>query len=498
MGNKGLQATHYLIEDDFISVDFLQDYQDYYASFFSTKDRPSTKTCTRFHFFSLAEIDLNTFSSLLSKQILSGNNTDFWEKHYLGFVMVKPIPDSLIGFTLLKTYQPSKERNFWGTKMYKIPLLGNTIEINALAFQQQDSILGACATMAIWSMFHKVCETPYINLKTSGQITKETGIIAPNGNRLIPNKGLDIPQIATSITKNGLQTEVRWNDNVNPNTHNIEDTIDFNGYIKKIVNAHYRVGIPIILGFAPYKNSMQQLHAVTICGHNTENALPKPKSKPQVGIDWEANAITKLYVHDDQWGPYARFYFEGNDEIDTPWSFHLKSKSKGITVALIIPVYPKIRISYDDIEPVVLALNEIIEIGLKKYRLKDDLVWDLYLQNNHDFQNEILNSAKLSKSNAYDLSIIQHTISNRYPQFVWRAVCRAGDNYLFEFVFDATGSIKSMLCLDAFSYYDELNQLLVNMFKEVLKTARDNRSKQVNILSNAYLNFFVQHFNNQP
>jgi len=221
-------------------------------------------------------------------------------------------------------------------------------------------------------MFHKVCETPYINLKTSGQITKETGIIAPNGNRLIPNKGLDIPQIATSITKNGLQTEVRWNDNVNPNTHDIENTTDFNGYIKKMVNAHYRIGIPIILGFAPYKNAMHQLHAVTICGHNVDEALAPPKNKKmEEGISWEASAINKLYVHDDQWGPYARFYFDGNDEIDTPpWSFHLKSKSKGITVALIIPVYPKIRISYDDIEPVVLALNEIIEIGLQKYRLR--------------------------------------------------------------------------------------------------------------------------------
>lgn len=412
--------------------------------------------------------------------------------------MIKPIPDSLIGYTLLKTYGASTNRNFWGTKKYKIYLFGNTIEMDALAFQQQDSILGACATMAIWSMFHKVCETPYINLKTSGQITKETGIIAPNGNRLIPNKGLDIPQIATSITKNGLQTEVRWNDNINPNTHDIENAIDFNGYIKKMVNAHYRIGIPIILGFAPYKNTMQQLHAVTICGHNIDEALAPPKNKKmEEGIIWEASAIDKLYVHDDQWGPYARFYFDGNDEIDTPWSFHLKSKSKGITVALIVPVYPKIRISYDDIEPVVLALNEIIEIGLQKYSLKGDLVWDLYLQNNYDFKKEILNASQLSKSNQYDLSIIQQILNNRFPQFIWRGVCRVADNYLFEFIFDATGSIKSMLCLDAFSYYSELNQILVNMLSEVLETARNSRSKQVNILSNAYLNFFVQHFNKE-
>ncbi len=437
---------------------------------------------------------MKTFSKLLSQQVLNNDNDEFWQKHYLGFIMIKPIPDSLIGYTLLKTYGASDQRNFWGTKTYTIHFLGNTIKIDALAFQQQDSILGACATMAIWSMFHKVCETPYINLKTSGQITKETGIIAPNGNRLIPNKGLDIPQIATSITKNGLQTEVRWNDNVNPNTHNIEDTIDFNGYIKKMVNAHYRVGIPIILGFAPYKNSMQQLHAVTICGHNLDQVPSLKSTKPQEGIAWEANSITKLYVHDDQWGPYARFYFAGNDEIDTPWSFHLKSKSRGITVALIVPVYPKIRISYDDIEPVILALNEIVEIGLKKYRLKGDLIWDLYLQNNHDFKAAILNDEKLNKSNPYDLSIIQHTLNSRFPEFIWRAGCRVADNYLFEFVFDATGSVKSMLCLDAFSYYKELNQIVANMFTEVLETARNSRSKKVNILSNAYLNFFVQHF----
>jgi len=134
---------------------------------------------------------------------------------------------------------------------------------------------------------------------------------------------------------------------------------------------------------------------------------------------------------------------------------------------------------------------------LQKYRLKGDLVWDLFLQNDHDFKTEILNAGQLSKSNQYDLSIIQQILNNRFPQFIWRAVCRVADNYLFEFVFDATGSIKSMLCLDAFSYYSELNQILVNMLTEVLETARNSRSKQVNILSNAYLNFFVQHFNKE-
>lgn len=474
----------------------MQDYQDYYASFFSTKDKPSYKTCTRFHFFSLEGIDLKTFIKLLSEQILHKSESDFWKKHYLGFVMIKPIPDSLIGFTLLRTYQRTIDRTFWGTRKYKINLFGKSININALAFQQQDSILGACATMAIWSLFHKVCKTPYINLKTSGQITKETGIIAPNGNRLIPNKGLDIPQISTSITKNGLQTEVRWNNNINPSTHEIENKYDFNGYIKKIVNAHHRLGVPIILGFAPYKSSMQELHAVTICGHSTEENHPSEEKHPVVGIAWEAAAITKLYVHDDQWGPYSRIHFEGNDEIDTPWSFHLKTESKGISVALIIPVFPKIRISYDDIEPIILALNEIIEIGLKQY-LKGDLIWDLYLQESDKFKTSILTSSVFNKSNEYDLSIIQHTITNRYPEFLWRAVCRVGDNKLLEFMFDATGSIKSMLCIDTFSYYPELNKILFNMFSEVAETSRGNRSAKINILANAYISFFVQHFKNK-
>jgi len=243
---------------------------------------------------------------------------------------------------------------------------------------------------------------------------------------------------------------------------------------------------------------MQQLHAVTICGHHIDlNYFEKRAKTPKVGILWQSSAIHKLYVHDDQWGPYARFHFVGNDEIDTPWSFHLRSKSKGITVALIIPVYPIIRISYDDIEPIVLALNEIIEIGLKKYRLKGDLIWDLYLQNSEEFKADIIKSPKLHRSNRYDQKIIYRIISNPYPQYIWRATCRVGDNYLFDFAFDATGSVKSMLCLDAFSYFDELNQIMVSMFTEILDTARNHRKGQINILANSYINFFVQHFNKQ-
>lgn len=167
------------------------------------------KTCTRIHFFNL-DSTKDEVATLIENALIY-DVAEFWEKHYLGFITIKPIPDSLIGYSLLKPYQDNKStgsRIYWGIRSYKIHLLGREIKFNSLAFQQQDSILGACATMSIWSLFHKACLSPYINLKTSGQITNETGLISPNGHRLIPNKGLSIPQISTAIAKNGLQPEV--------------------------------------------------------------------------------------------------------------------------------------------------------------------------------------------------------------------------------------------------------------------------------------------------
>ena len=73
---------------------------------------------------------------------------------YLDYIVVKPIPNSVIGFTVSKTYDTTisgslDRRDFWGTREYSANLFGVPLSINSLAFQELDSVVSACTTTAI-------------------------------------------------------------------------------------------------------------------------------------------------------------------------------------------------------------------------------------------------------------------------------------------------------------------------------------------------------------
>lgn len=127
LGTSGLCAKTIIVEERYVSKDFLRDFASYYAFCFEDY----SKFCNRVHFFP-NEFDEETFySAILAPE---KNLKNFWS-NYLGFIVVKPIPTKIIGYT--------------------IHVFGKEVKIKSLAFQEQDSVLAACATTAIWSMLNK-------------------------------------------------------------------------------------------------------------------------------------------------------------------------------------------------------------------------------------------------------------------------------------------------------------------------------------------------------
>lgn len=102
-----LKAKTYVIENEYIDKDYLIDYSNFYARSFDVKE----KFTLRLHFFSAY------FPKEDIKQVLIECDDKILEKlndRYLGFIVIKPIPDSngnpIIGRTILKTY-PLKDNN---------------------------------------------------------------------------------------------------------------------------------------------------------------------------------------------------------------------------------------------------------------------------------------------------------------------------------------------------------------------------------------------------
>jgi hypothetical protein len=124
---SGINAKKIVVEELYISKDYLSDYSSYYSLCFENYD----KVCKRIHFFG-DDFDEEIFKKALLEK------SDIWEK-YLGFIVAKPLPYTVIGITVLKQYPDiaGQNRVFFGVREYSIHIFGKECHFNSLAFQNR-------------------------------------------------------------------------------------------------------------------------------------------------------------------------------------------------------------------------------------------------------------------------------------------------------------------------------------------------------------------------
>lgn len=449
LGPDGLSARTMVIEDEYVSKDYLHDYASYYAFCFQHYD----KFCRRVHFF-----DEDFSATDLQTALLNPTEEELW-KHYLGFIVVKPIPVTVVGYTVLKVY-PDKDhsglRHFWSLRDYKIHFFGKELILNSLAFQEQDSVLAACATTAIWCMLNKASIDFHTKLKVPSEITRDAAALSNDGSRLFPNKGLDVLQICQAINNSGLAPEV-WGANIrHKDASGKWDHFVTTAYLKRILYAYEMIGIPIILGIKVPTPKGYGYHAVTVSGHKmmAESELPATLS------GFNAEKIEKIYVHDDQFGPFAWVKFMNDGVgIESPWTTDHKKKWPTYVVNVIVSLYPKIRISYDHIEMIVIGLDGILR---RAFKLPDTaaVFWDIKLNYSEDFKRHVTAS---SIDNEEKIMLIEKSM----PKYIWVATCYFGEQKAIEFTFDATDVNNGMLGLDVICFFDpDVKQHLFLYIKE--------------------------------
>ena len=93
-----INAKTVVIEADYIDRDYLDDFASFYVKCFNTYNR----RCKRVHFFACA------FTAEQFAVCIRGSDEGLTEarlqQHYLGFVVARPLPDAVIGRTILATY----------------------------------------------------------------------------------------------------------------------------------------------------------------------------------------------------------------------------------------------------------------------------------------------------------------------------------------------------------------------------------------------------------
>lgn len=441
----GIGAKTILLEKHYIDHDYLEDYSGYYVKCFHRYRR----RCTRIHFFSvefseedfLQAIETNTAGKIIPHAAVRV------PPPYLGFIVVRPLPKFVIGRTCLVPYSTDNDRRLFPTgHEYPVNLYGIDLKIPTVAFQEQDTVTAACATSALWSAFQVTGRRFQHRLPSPVQITKSATDHAPLRSRPFPNTdGLTLEQMAFAIRDVGLEPFY------------ITPSSPF--FLKSACYAYLRAGIPVLLLHeltAPDGSGRQTIgfHAVAVTGVS----LPQAPAKSGVlNHTYTCDRIDKIYVHDDQAGPYARMVFHeyGTDWwLSTFWGSSNLSDVRAIPRAVLVPLYNKIRIPskiiYQDVVTLFTILNAVQVSGLE---------WDVHLTSNSGLKSQVLASGTFGQSAAPEL------LMQDLPRFMWRVSASSGDTPIFEILFDAT-DIDSGQYILRFDIYDDTIQVLFAALRE--------------------------------
>lgn len=414
-----LECATILLEPQYVDRDYLLDYAAYYARCF----RRVPRNCRRLHFFS------EPVTQEQVEHALAGNDAQSFsdlQDAYLGFIVVKPLPAKFYGRTCLVSYADEERRHFPARRTYDVNLAGDHLTVESLAFQEQDRDIAACATSAIWSALHKTGHSYGYRIPTPSEITKLADDHPLTDQRKIPNNGLSVYEIRQAIKSLGMEAEIYANQSTE--------------HLLAVTYAYCAAGLPVILGYGlrdKRKNNLGH-HAVTVAGYSLPERTAGFKGRLSSRID-------KLYLHDDQAGPFSRATVASKTELETGFPGEHPPINAHDFVA-IIPVDPKIRIGFNDANEYVNVLANFMAA------LQVDVEWELKLQNAMDFKREVRTDS------AYD-GIARKTLREApLPKHVWLIRAWNNERLLLDVLLDATSLRSGRLICASAPVHEELRK----------------------------------------
>ena len=535
---EGIGARTAVIEHEYVDSDFLDDFARYYARCFSDYDRK----CHRIHFFSIEYSDHITkdFDGFICGKPLEGRDESYFQKSYLGFVIIRPLAASIIGRTCLKFYDDSRLpdgtwRCYKVRRDVRVSFFGRELHVQCMPFLQQDSASAACATCALWSSFTITSDVFGDRHYCPGCITSMAMDHGLSISRCFPNSGLRIPDMAHAVRRIGLDPICRfYNFDGSPDQ---DKTGDREGELTELLGSIYAYAearIPLILSgeLRDEQNKNRGAHAVAINGYHLG-------TESRGDLMFDSCKIDKLYVHDDQVGPSAKLVLQDSDfswltqwenrtqeDSRKQWSFHVRN--------LLIPVYPKIRVEYADVkafaEMAIFALlpkmprnfessairslwtrsqagaedafkrvddmKAVISLApafirsdaeeserrlevLTNYMLcqPSQCRWDIRLQNSAAFKKDLREDPVLGD----DEKLV--CLKASYPKYVWNMCLTYGDQPCLRYIIDATDSGQSLLVDDVILYNSDQSDLVPNRVALALLQGVDILRGQARTLS---------------
>jgi len=415
-----------VVEDHYIDRQYLVDYSHYYSRSFNI----IPKHTTRYHFFN-ANFDKSDLLSWLAdynslESWLEMNKISNLSEIYIGYIIVKPVPtngsDRLIGRAALRPYdgesidEEDAHENIFVTFKQTISLYGLELSLETLPFQPQDKCVGACASAAIWATnysLNSLFRNPPI--RSLSEITKISSRFFETS-RSFPSNGLSIEQMVQYYKQSGLDAGYCLVDPFKKDSK----------FVWLIIQSFIEMRNPIIGAIELMtEEGLYGRHAVVISGYRSNK---------------EKTRIERLYVHDDQWGPFCSVKSVNGDYF-YEWSYEWdKEKDSTITeiklLGLIIPYYEKIRLTPESIYKSQIIREHISFFKSEGYELSFHLV-------------QIKDYKKTLLEKSFNVEIYKNGIkvsdkskiaflTDPLPRFLWIMRAYKGGIHIMDLAFDAS------------------------------------------------------------
>ena len=287
---KVLGAMSYVCEEPYIDRDYSADYLHFYARTFRTHDRH----CKRIHFFSE---DVTSILRQTRSTVHLSRFREIARTSYCGFCVVRPLPTAPIGRTVLQARlrgRQDMEATVTCPAGFNANLFGVDMEVTGVAYLQQDSRVGACAQVSIWTGMRHMHARHGYDWVSVADITKLATPTAPEEAASLPagSDFLTAERMLRAIDEAGYQP------------------LCFHPpHIARAILPYVESGIPVILGL----NIGGKIgHTVTVIGR----VFAKQDQPTATAIDY----IPAYIVHDDQGGPYMYLPLKDSSKFPHPFA----------------------------------------------------------------------------------------------------------------------------------------------------------------------------------
>lgn len=295
-----LGAASVLIEPNYFDRDYLSEF----ASFYCTSSAGYPNVCRRAHYFS-SKVDRAHV-----ERACSGDNNALQalQAAYLGFVVRRPIPGTPLGRTVMSWYPddtPALPRVVTPSREYECHVAGLTLRVEGLAWQQQDAGVGACATVALWSMLHSSAFDDRHVVPTTADVTQTAHRAGLSPQRIFPSGGLTFGQAVATLRDSGFAPLMVPGDLPSP-------TPDLRRFSREhfcaTLASLVRSGFAVLLSGELIEEDGTSVGRHAVCAVGFRQAA---SNAPADGsVEFEDTRTEYVYLHDDNLGPAARFHVE--------------------------------------------------------------------------------------------------------------------------------------------------------------------------------------------